>query len=75
MKIVKIGNNHEVKIDEEDYEKYSQQNYVWDIVYARRGVVSHVRVMLRGVAGTAAARKQFKRPRIRRLIMGLQTLT
>ena len=71
MKIVKIANKHEIKIDDEDYEKYTQQNYVWDIVYRRRGVIRYVRVMQRGTVGVVAARKQFKRQRIHRLIMGV----
>lgn len=70
MKIVKIANKHEIKIDDEDYEKYTQQNYVWDIVYRRR-VIRYVRVMPRGTAGVVAARKQFKRQRIHRLVMGV----
>jgi hypothetical protein len=71
MKIIKIAKKYEIKIDETEYEKYSQQNYVWDIVYKRRGVIRYVRVMPRGSAGAKEARKQFKRYRLHRLIMGI----
>lgn len=65
MKIVKIANKYEVKIDEEDYKKYTRQNYSWEIVHRRQGVIRYVRVMPKGT-GRRAAKK-----RIHRLIMGV----
>jgi hypothetical protein len=68
MKIVKIANKYEIKMDDEDYEKFSPKAYIWDIVYRRKGVVKFVRVMPRV---SREARKHQKRYRIHRLILGV----
>lgn len=67
MRTVRVSNKYDVKIDEEDYEKFSPEKYTWNVQLRRGGQIYRVRANYR----KAQQVKGGKHALLHRLIMGV----